>query len=157
MIPFGVTLLFIASFAGGWSLDRVAEAPTSTPSIAVASQLAGGQHNADRVVIQLSNQARELPAQISGEVSTRWKLTGDKALRPTAITDDGRKTYITWEGERAMPAVFAVGTGGKEEMVEGYVRAGAFTIDRVYDVLIFRIDRRSASARRLVERGPNHE
>lgn len=90
-----------------------------------------------------------LPNLAAAPESSNWRLSGDKGLFPGSIRDDGHKTYLTWPNDQAMPAVFAIGPGGKEEMVEGYVRAGAFTIDRVYERLTFRIDRRTAKARRL--------
>ena len=53
-----------------------------------------------------------------------------------------------------MPATFAFGPTGEEQMVEGYMRGGVFTIDRVYEQLIFRIDKDAARARRR-ERKPS--
>ncbi len=38
---------------------------------------------------------------------------------------------------------------GGEEIVDGYMRDGVFTIDRVYTRLVFRIDRKVAEADRL--------
>lgn len=93
------------------------------------------------------------PASSRAAGPSRWKVSGDKALRPTTLRDDGKKTYIVWPEDQALPAVFALGPGGKEEMVEGYIRAGIFTIDRVYDRLTFRIDRRTVTARRKADRG----
>ena len=40
-------------------------------------------------------------------------------------------------------------------MVDGYVRGGVFTIDRIYRTLIFRIDKEKAKARRQ-ERDEDH-
>lgn len=100
------------------------------------------------------------PSAVADDVNqqnTGWKLSGDKTLQPTSIRDDGRKTYITWLGDRAIPAVFALGPGGEEEMVEGYVRTGVFTIDRVYDDLRFRIDRRVAKAKRRTNVGSGQQ
>lgn len=81
-----------------------------------------------------------------------YRFSGSKELRPASIKDDGNKTFIAWRHDQAIPAIFALGPGGKEEMVDGYVRAGVFTIDRVYDELVFRIDRQFTTARRRVGR-----
>lgn len=94
-------------------------------------------------------QERQMPDQADDAI---WRLSGAKALRPISISDDGKKTYIAWGQEQPMPAVFAIGVTGDEEMVEGYVRAGLLTIDRVYRQLVFRIDRQSAQAKRLLAR-----
>jgi type IV secretion system protein VirB9 len=77
-----------------------------------------------------------------------YRLRGDSALRPTEIADDGAKTYIRWGEYQAMPAVFGIGPTGNEEVVNGYMRGGLFTIDRVYGQLVFRIDKAKAEARR---------
>lgn len=82
-----------------------------------------------------------------------YRQSGDRSVRPRSIGDDGAKTYIIWDEDQAMPAVFAIGPSGKEEMVEGYMRGGIFTIDRVYDRLVFRIDGDAAKARRDIARG----
>ncbi|MCT2401856.1 TrbG/VirB9 family P-type conjugative transfer protein [Novosphingobium mangrovi (ex Huang et al. 2023)] len=102
--------------------------------------------------------ARHRPAVTadSGERFT-YRLSGKKALRPTAIRDDGNKTYIEWGRDQAMPATFALGPTGKEQMVDGYMRGGIYTIDRVYETLIFRIDKERAKARRRdQDKGDGH-
>lgn len=80
----------------------------------------------------------------------RYRITGEKALRPEQMSDDGEKTYVIWHPDKALPAVFAVNDSGDEEIVDGYMRAGVFTIDRVYPKLVFRIDRKVARAVRLL-------
>jgi type IV secretion system protein VirB9 len=79
----------------------------------------------------------------------QYKLSGTKALRPTRIDDDGVHTYLEWAPEQLLPAVFALNELGGEEMVDGYMRGGVYTIDRVNRVLLFRIDRKSAKAERI--------
>jgi len=91
-------------------------------------------------------------AQMRGFV---WRMSGSRALLPVAIRDDGTRVFIEWAKDQAMPAVFAVGAGGTEQMVDGYVRGGVFTIDRVHPELIFRIDKEKASAVRLPRKGGN--
>lgn len=82
-----------------------------------------------------------------------YSFKGSKVLRPASIGDDGAKTYITWADSQPVPAVFAIGPAGKEEMVEGYYRAGRYTIDRVYDQLVFKIDREVTRVRRTLGEG----
>jgi type IV secretion system protein VirB9 len=79
----------------------------------------------------------------------RYKLSGTRVLRPERISDDGVHTYLEWPEDAALPAVFALNSIGEEEMVDGYMRAGIFTIDRVNPVLVFRIGKKSAKAERL--------
>lgn len=88
------------------------------------------------------------PIELAG-MSGKYRVSGSRALRPTEIADDGSKTYIRWGEYQAIPAVFGVGPSGSEEVVNGYMRGDRFTIDRVYDSLVFRIDAKRASARRM--------
>lgn len=83
-----------------------------------------------------------------GAVQWSYRLRGDRAVRPAAISDDGAKTRILYEPGQLLPAVFAVGPTGEEQVVNGYMRGEAFVIDRVWRELVFRIDRDKATARR---------
>jgi type IV secretion system protein VirB9 len=80
-----------------------------------------------------------------------YRLTGERSLQPSRIGDDGQRTYLEWDEHQSLPAVFGIGANGEEEVVDGYMREGIFTIDRVYGELVFRIDRKRAKARRMRE------
>ena len=82
-----------------------------------------------------------------------WKVTGAKALTPTAISDDGTHTYVRWSRDQLIPAVFAVNDVGGEELVDGYMRGDVYTIDRINRRLVFRIDKAKASAVRSEDTG----
>lgn len=79
----------------------------------------------------------------------RYKVAGNREIRPYSIRDDGARTYIQWEPSQAMPAVFALDHQGHEEIVNGYMRGEEFTLDRIYERLVFRIDDAVATARRI--------
>lgn len=85
--------------------------------------------------------------QPGGQVWT-YRLRGDRTVRPSEITDDGIRTRITFAADQALPAVFAIGPSGEEQVVNGYMREGVFVIDRVWPELVFRIDKEKATARR---------
>lgn len=87
--------------------------------------------------------------QTSAAAPGQYKVSGNKELRPSGMRDDGSRTYIQWAAEQALPAVFALDGLGREEMVNGYMRDGMFTIDRVHEQLVFRIDKAMARARRI--------
>ena len=89
--------------------------------------------------------APELAAQRS---VGRYRLSGARALRPVAISDDGRRTYIEWRDEHAIPAVFAIDDRGDQRLVDGHVRDGLYVIDAVHRTLVFRLDRQTARASR---------
>ena len=82
---------------------------------------------------------------------TRYRVGGDRKLRPSAISDDGTKTYIVWRANVAMPAVYAINDQGREALVNGLVQGDTFVIDGVAQQLLFRIDKRVARATRVTE------
>lgn len=77
-----------------------------------------------------------------------YRLRGDREVRPQSVRDNGEKTVITYGPDQALPAVFAIGPTGDEEVVNGYMRGDVFVIDRVHQELVFRINRDKATARR---------
>ncbi|HEY5712568.1 MAG TPA: TrbG/VirB9 family P-type conjugative transfer protein [Allosphingosinicella sp.] len=87
----------------------------------------------------------DLPAQPPG----RYRLSGERALRPSRISDDGRRTYIEWPATSALPAVYALDERGREMVVNGNMRDDLFVIDSVVPRLIFRIDDHVARAQRV--------
>lgn len=108
------------------------------------------------LVVQVAHtgSAVPLPPDIAQEVppdTGQYRLSGERNLRPAAISDDGEKTFLSWHDGQAMPAVFGIGPSGEEEMVEGYMRGGFYTIDRTYGELVFRIDKKKAKASRRTE------
>ena len=87
-----------------------------------------------------------------GAMVGRYRVSGPRSIRPATIADDGHRTYIQWAENQPLPAVFAQDLSGKEILVTGYMREGSFVLDTVMPKLIFRIDRKSATASRLRSR-----
>lgn len=77
-----------------------------------------------------------------------YRVKGDAAVRPAEITDDGARTTIAFAAGAALPAVFAIGPSGDEQVVNGYMRGESFVIDEVWQELVFRINDEKASAKR---------
>lgn len=86
-------------------------------------------------------------------VETTYRVSGTRALRPSAMSDDGLRTYIEWPPDASLPAVYAVDGEGHEILVNGMMRDGVFVIDSILPKLVFRIDRQTAQAVRQVPRG----
>jgi type IV secretion system protein VirB9 len=97
-----------------------------------------------------ATEAAEDAPSANGE--GRYKVSGDKALRPTAISDDGRHTYIAWPRDRSLPAVYALNEAGLETLVNGMMRDDIYVIDSVSQKLVFRIDHEVARAERMKPR-----
>nr|WP_255548191.1 TrbG/VirB9 family P-type conjugative transfer protein [Erythrobacter ani] len=88
------------------------------------------------------------PPEPIGELVWSYRLRGDRSVRPLSIRDDGSKTVIEYAPGQPLPAVFAIGASGDEEVVNGYMRGEKFVIDRIHQRLVFRIDKEKATARR---------
>lgn len=84
--------------------------------------------------------------------ASRYRISGDRLLRPDSVSDDGLHTYIRWFVDRPIPAVFEIDANGDERLVNGGMRGAEFVVDGVPGRLRFRIDRRTADARRLPPR-----
>jgi type IV secretion system protein VirB9 len=82
-------------------------------------------------------------------VEGRYRLSGERTLRPSRISDDGRHTYIEFPRDQAIPAIYAVDERGGESLVNGMMRDDLFVIDSVVPRLVFRIDQHVARATRL--------
>lgn len=89
-----------------------------------------------------------------GNLDWTYRLRGDRSVRPASIRDNGAKTVIEYAPGQALPAVFAIGPTGEEEVVDGYMRGGLFIIDRVHQKLVFRIDKEKATATRSARADP---
>lgn len=110
-------------------------------------------------LVRLTFPTNDGPAERSeshlqpGDARWSYRLRGDNPVRPADIFDDGAKTWIAFGKDQPLPAVFAIGPSGDEQVVNGYMRGSYFVIDRVHDELIFRIDKEKASAERQSGKG----
>ncbi|MGN6850706.1 MAG: TrbG/VirB9 family P-type conjugative transfer protein [Sphingomicrobium sp.] len=81
---------------------------------------------------------------------SRYRLSGDRQLRPSAISNDGEHTYISWPKSVPIPAIYAVNGSGAETLVNGMMGTDdVYVVDGTPQELIFRIDRSVARAERL--------
>jgi type IV secretion system protein VirB9 len=141
--------LFVKAITGGVSTNM-----TVVTSVRVYNfqlePLAGGGEMAYTIRFRYPDSRAGISddaASASGE--GRYRLGGDRALRPSEISDDGKHTYIRWPRDQALPAVYAIGDGGNEMLVNGMMRDDIFVIDSVSQKLVFRIDKQVATATRV--------
>ena len=81
---------------------------------------------------------------------SRYKLSGDRVLRPSSVTDDGQHTYIIWPKDTPIPAVYTVDRSGNEVLVNGMMGTNdVYVVDGAPQLLTFRIDKSMAYAERL--------
>ena len=85
---------------------------------------------------------------------SRYKISGDRVLRPAAVTDDGYRTFIRWPKGASIPAVYAVDASGREVLANGMMGTDdIYVLDGAPRALTFRIDGDVARARRIASRG----
>lgn len=82
-------------------------------------------------------------------IHATYRLSGARALRPLQMSDDGQATSIIWSPELSLPAVYAVDVAGREVIVNGAMREGAFVIDAISPKYVFRLGSKRAVATRL--------
>ena len=67
-----------------------------------------------------------------------YSLSGSVRNMPTQIYDDGTLTYFEWSPGTPTPAVFAVGTEGKEALVNFGMRGPMMVVERIAPAFILR-------------------
>jgi type IV secretion system protein VirB9 len=134
--PTSLALMTVRSDARSYEIELVAGSASNVPAVV-------------RFAYGILPPAPQVAAPAAQAEGFSYRMSGSAALRPSSIKDDGLKTYLAWDRDQSIPAVFAVGPSGKEEMVDAYMRGGLFTIDHVHKQLVFRIDRQKATARRV--------
>lgn len=82
----------------------------------------------------------------------RWRIGGAGAVRPAAVRDDGRRTYLQWRPDQAIPAIFSVDDRGRETLLDAQVLDGASVLHAVPGKLLFRLDGQTARADRRPDR-----
>jgi type IV secretion system protein VirB9 len=80
---------------------------------------------------------------------SRYRISGDRTLRPDSVSNDGIHTYISWSSDKPIPAIYAIGSTGQEMLTNGRMRDDVYVVDGVPGELVFRIDERIAQAVRL--------
>lgn len=81
---------------------------------------------------------------------SRYRIGGDRWLRPSSVSDDGQHVYISWPKNVPIPAIYAVDRSGAEVLVNGMMATDdVYVVDGTPQLLTFRIDGRMAHAERL--------
>jgi type IV secretion system protein VirB9 len=81
---------------------------------------------------------------------SRYRISGDRLLRPASVSDDGQRTYVSWPKGAPIPAIYVPGTSGSEALANGMMGADdVYVIDGVPQRLTFRIDDNVARAERI--------
>jgi len=82
---------------------------------------------------------------------SRYKVSGNRLLWPSAMTSDGQHTFIDWPKNAPIPAVYSVDGKGEDVLVNGMMGTDdVYVVDGVPDRLMFRIDDSVAYAVRML-------
>ncbi|MFA5521615.1 MAG: TcpQ domain-containing protein [Castellaniella sp.] len=120
--------------------------PVLLPAVLCAGALAGCAPLADGWALSLPD------APVSATASGRhydfnWQLSGDTAVAPLQVFDDGRNTWLQFDADQRAPAIFSLDEHGTR--LRHGRREGAFVrLDGVWTTLQFRGGRLQAMARR---------
>jgi type IV secretion system protein VirB9 len=144
------------------AFEFVAQGNNGTLFVRTLRQPANGQVNIKTNLYEYRLALKPAPSDLAvyalrfnyggatAQQAISYKISGEPALRPSRISDDGARMYLEWPEDQPLPAVFALNAFGVEEIVDGYMRNGIFTIDRVHRELVFRIGKRTAAATRMI-------
>jgi type IV secretion system protein VirB9 len=114
--------------------------PTPTPDMAFTIRFRSERVNP-------ASDARALiDIAASQRSASRYRLSGDGALRPDSVSHDSRFTYVTWPKNVDLPATYEISATGQELLVNGIMRDDVLVIDRVIGRLRFRRDSKMAQA-----------
>jgi type IV secretion system protein VirB9 len=84
---------------------------------------------------------------------SKYRVSGDRRLRPLSISDDGQRTYINWPRGAPIPAVYALDGSGHEILINGMMGTDdVYVVDGAPQRLSFRIDQTVARAERINSR-----
>jgi type IV secretion system protein VirB9 len=85
-----------------------------------------------------------------------YQITGDPAIRPLMVFDDGSKTFIRMNPEvqhRQLPILVAIGRDGKGEMLNYRVKNDLYIADRLFDRAALILGENKKSQRVEIRRG----
>ena len=72
-----------------------------------------------------------------GQYNFAWRLSGDRAVAPLQVFDNGRKMWLQFAPEQALPAIFA--NAGQGDRPVEYLREGPYVVlSKVWPRLVLR-------------------
>lgn len=92
---------------------------------------AGGAPSKDLLSFGTDNTSTPLSSVSPDAWNFEYTFTGDNALRPQRVFDDGKFTYFQFDNLDVMPAVFLVDEKGKESIVNSSVHGSNLVIHRL--------------------------
>jgi type IV secretion system protein VirB9 len=75
-----------------------------------------------------------------------YKIAGAKSIQPLHVFDDGQFTYFEFDHTRSLPAIFVVGSDGKESLVNYRMEGTYVVVERLGDFYTMRSGNETATA-----------
>jgi type IV secretion system protein VirB9 len=75
-----------------------------------------------------------------------YKISGAKDIQPLHVFDDGQFTYFEFDHTRPLPAIFVVGSDGKESLVNYRMEGTYLVVERLGDFYTMRSGHQTATA-----------
>src|SRR3546814_18937163 len=86
---------------------------------------------------------------VAGQFNFDWMLSGDRAVAPLQVFDDGRRTWLQFAAQQPVPAIFKHGTKGDRHLA--YVQKGpSVVLSGVCSTLVLRCGPLKRTIRRFV-------
>jgi type IV secretion system protein VirB9 len=142
--------LFVKNLGGAST-----NATVVTDARAYSFELVAGYGNEAAYLVRFEGDAPPPQAVAQRSVPMppyQYRLSGVAALRPSRVTIEGDRTIVEWPPGRALPAMFRIDEDGHETLVNSVVEDGKVVIDGAPEKLVFRLDRRIATATRKLPR-----
>jgi type IV secretory pathway VirB9-like protein len=73
-----------------------------------------------------------------GSQNMNYSFTGEQAITPTQLYDDGQNTYLSFSGSQMVPQVYAVGADRREQAVATNTQGQTVIVQGVYPQLVLR-------------------
>jgi type IV secretion system protein VirB9 len=81
---------------------------------------------------------------------SKYRISGDRLIRPSLVTDDGQHTFVSWPKGAPIPAIYTLDRSGNEVVVNGMMGPDdVYVVDGAPQLLTFRIDHSLARAERI--------
>ncbi|MEZ5955697.1 MAG: TrbG/VirB9 family P-type conjugative transfer protein [Hyphomonadaceae bacterium] len=80
----------------------------------------------------------DAPVTAPASLNFDYESSGAQALAPLRVFDDGRSTYFQLREGGEVPAIFAIGRDGGEELVNSQIQGDTVVVDRIADGFVLR-------------------
>ena len=148
-VDHGGSALFVKALVKGRTTNMSIATELRRYTFTLTSEIAADAPIVYTIEFKYPRNVMVSPAQT--KVIGSYRLSGNRSLWPTRISDDGEHVFIDWPTNVDLPAVYALDAQGRESLTNGGMRGDHMVVDGIAYRLIFRLDRAVAAATRYVD------